>query len=168
MVLALVATAVAFVLASILLTAARDHVPIAVVSVAILVVVLGVARVAGILYALPIGVVTILAFDWDYLLPLRDLDAPTVLLLGLFGSMSVIVAALTVHSGRRAVASEQARAALADKQAALRRVATLVAKATPPDQVFTAVTTEVGRVLHADQVRMYRYDGDGAQRLLSQ
>ena len=37
--------------------------------------VLAVARFAGILYGLPVGVVTILAFDWYFLPPLRALDA---------------------------------------------------------------------------------------------
>jgi hypothetical protein len=33
---------------------------------------------------------------------------------------------------------------LAEEQAALRRVATLVARGTPPQEVFAAVTEEVG------------------------
>ena len=46
-----------------------------------------------------------------------------------------------------AVANAQARLELrgfAAEQAALRRVATLVARGAPPEQVFAAVTTEVG------------------------
>ena len=39
---------------------------------------------------------------------------------------------------------------LAEEQAALRRVATLVARGVPPEEVFAAVTAEVGRVLSAD------------------
>jgi hypothetical protein len=35
---------------------------------------------------------------------------------------------------------------LAEEQAALRRVATLVARATPPEAVFAAVTEEVGHL----------------------
>jgi GAF domain-containing protein len=52
-----------------------------------------------------------------------------------------------------AIANSQARVELhgyAEEQAALRRVATLVARATPPEQVFAAVTAEVGRVLDSD------------------
>ncbi len=47
-----------------------------------------------------------------------------------------------------AIANTNSRAALgrlAEEQAALRRVATLVARATPPAQVFAAVAEEVGR-----------------------
>jgi signal transduction histidine kinase len=47
-------------------------------------------------------------------------------------------------------------------QAALRRVATLVAQAAPPAEVLTAVTGEAGRLLHADHATMNRYDPDGA------
>ena len=47
---------------------------------------------------------------------------------------------------------------LAQEQAALRRVATLVARATPPAQVFAAVAEEVGRVLAVDFTILVRYD----------
>jgi signal transduction histidine kinase len=47
---------------------------------------------------------------------------------------------------------------LADEQAALRRVATLVAQATPPEVVFAAVAEEVGRLLAADFAILVRYD----------
>jgi GAF domain-containing protein len=54
---------------------------------------------------------------------------------------------------------DQARLAqLAEEQAALRRVATLVARATPPAQVFAAVAEEVGRVLAVDFAILVRYD----------
>ena len=48
--------------------------------------------------------------------------------------------------------------AFAEEQAALRRVATLVARAASPDEVFAAVTAEVGHVLSADFSTMSRYD----------
>jgi GAF domain-containing protein len=47
---------------------------------------------------------------------------------------------------------------LAEEQAALRRVATLVAWATPPEQVFAAVAAEVGRFLAVDFAILVRYD----------
>ena len=50
---------------------------------------------------------------------------------------------------------------LADEQAALRRVATLVARGVPPDQMFSAVTREVGVISGADLARMERYEADG-------
>ena len=42
------------------------------------------------------------------------------------------------------------------EQAALRRVATLVARAATPERVFAAVTEEAGRLLGADQATMSR------------
>jgi signal transduction histidine kinase len=50
---------------------------------------------------------------------------------------------------------------IADEQAALRRVATLVARAAPPAEVFAAVTAEAGRLLGTDHTILYRYDPDG-------
>jgi signal transduction histidine kinase len=56
---------------------------------------------------------------------------------------------------------------IAEEQAALRRVATLVARATPPDEVLTAVTAEAGRLLRADAGTMKRYDPDGTVRVVA-
>jgi GAF domain-containing protein len=63
-----------------------------------------------------------------------------------------------------AVANAQARTELrgfAEEQAALRRVATLVARAAPPEEVFTAVPEEAGRLLNVDYTTVSRYDADG-------
>jgi signal transduction histidine kinase len=68
-----------------------------------------------------------------------------------------------------AVANAQARSearAFAEEQAALRRVATLVARAVPPEEVFAAVTAEAGRLLGADVTGVGRYDPDGTATLL--
>jgi signal transduction histidine kinase len=51
---------------------------------------------------------------------------------------------------------------VADEQAALRRVATLVASGVSPPQVFAAVAAETGRVLRATSVAVARYEPDGA------
>jgi signal transduction histidine kinase/uncharacterized protein YoaH (UPF0181 family) len=50
---------------------------------------------------------------------------------------------------------------LAEEQAALRRVATLVAQGAPPAEVFEAVVTEAGRVVPADVAGLTRYETDG-------
>jgi GAF domain-containing protein len=68
-----------------------------------------------------------------------------------------------------AVANAQARGELhgfAEEQAALRRVATLVARAMPPEEVFAAVTAEAGRLLTADVAILTRYDPDGTEIVL--
>ncbi|MCW2760651.1 MAG: hypothetical protein JWR85_852 [Marmoricola sp.] len=70
-----------------------------------------------------------------------------------------------------AIANAQARVELrgfAEEQAALRRVATLVARAAPPNEVFAAVTAEVGRVLSADFTTMSRYDAGGMITIVGQ
>jgi GAF domain-containing protein len=63
-----------------------------------------------------------------------------------------------------AIANADSRAALArlaEEQAALRRVATLVARATPPREVFAAVAGEAGRLLGVDFAVLVRYDPQG-------
>jgi PAS domain S-box-containing protein len=63
-----------------------------------------------------------------------------------------------------AVANTQSRddlRRLADEQAALRRVATLVAEGAPPPQVFAAVAREVAEVSGLPLVEMARFDPDG-------
>ena len=63
-----------------------------------------------------------------------------------------------------AIASSHAReglARLADEQAALRRVATLVAEGPPPDDVFAAVAAEIGRLAGAQMVLVSRDERDG-------
>ena len=60
-----------------------------------------------------------------------------------------------------AIANTESRAAmarLAEEQAALRRVATLVAQATPPEKVFAAVAEEAGRLLGVDYTVLIRSD----------
>jgi len=58
--------------------------------------------------------------------------------------------------------------ALLDEQAALRRVATLVATAGDPARVFPIVTEEVGRLLAAQTANMVRYRHDGTADVIGQ
>jgi signal transduction histidine kinase/ketosteroid isomerase-like protein len=62
-----------------------------------------------------------------------------------------------------AIANAQTRSdvrKLVAEQAALRRVATLVAREASQSEVFAAVTEEVGRLLGIEDARMVRYEGD--------
>jgi GAF domain-containing protein len=64
-----------------------------------------------------------------------------------------------------AIANTESRAALvrlADEQAALRRVATLVAQSVSPEEVFAAVVEEVGRLLPVDFADLGRYEPGGS------
>jgi len=63
-----------------------------------------------------------------------------------------------------AISTSQARddlRRLAEEQAALRRVATLVARGAPSSDVFEALIGEVGRLLPADAAALARYETDG-------
>jgi GAF domain-containing protein len=53
------------------------------------------------------------------------------------------------------------------EQAALRRVATLVARGAPPEGVFAAVAEEAGRLLGADYTTMARYDPSDAATVVA-
>ncbi len=50
---------------------------------------------------------------------------------------------------------------IAEEQAALRRVATLVAQATPPEEVFAAVAEEVGQLFRVELATLVRYEPGG-------
>ena len=56
---------------------------------------------------------------------------------------------------------------LADEQAALRRVATLVARGVPPPDVLAAVAEEAGGFLGADATIIVRFDPDGAATVVA-
>ena len=63
-----------------------------------------------------------------------------------------------------AIANTESRASLArlaEEQAALRRVATLVAAGAPPQEAFAAVAEEAGRLFLVDVAAMIRYESDG-------
>jgi signal transduction histidine kinase len=56
---------------------------------------------------------------------------------------------------------------VAEEQAALRRVATLVARGAPPEEVFAAVTEEVARLLSVEYAGLSRYETDGTATILA-
>jgi signal transduction histidine kinase len=64
-------------------------------------------------------------------------------------------------------ASRDQLARLADEQAALRRVATLVARGTRPEEVFAAVVNEVARVLEVDYANLGRFESDDTVTLVA-
>jgi signal transduction histidine kinase/CHASE3 domain sensor protein len=82
----------------------------------------------------------------------RALPADTEQRLGDFGELVATT-----------IANAESRAALgrvSDQQAALQRVATLVAQEAPPADVFTAVADELGRLIAADTAVIARLDPD--------
>jgi signal transduction histidine kinase/uncharacterized protein YoaH (UPF0181 family) len=63
--------------------------------------------------------------------------------------------------------SRQELTLLAEEQAALRRVATLVAEGAPPDKVFATVSREVARILGVPIAEMVRFDPDGTRTVVA-
>jgi integral membrane sensor domain MASE1 len=97
---------------------------------------------------------------------LRDSITESLLATQLFIAVSaltsLVLAAETAErsaAGEALAASEASQRALADEQAALRRVATLVASGVPPSRVFGQVTKEVAGLLALPGATVMRYDG---------
>ena len=66
----------------------------------------------------------------------------------------LVAAAVAASAGREQLAT------LAEEQAALRRVATLVARQSPPAEIFAAVAEEVGRLLRVEDTTIFRFEDD--------
>src|SRR6202165_4398660 len=68
---------------------------------------------------------------------------------------------------REVEASRDELRALAELQASLRRIATLVARGVPPSEVFSAVVGEVSRCLGVYHSVLFRYEPDGTAFLVA-
>jgi signal transduction histidine kinase len=69
-----------------------------------------------------------------------------------------------------AISNVQARSdveELAEEQAALRRVAELVAREASQTEIFTAIAEEIGRLLGTGEMRMMRYESDREARIVA-
>jgi signal transduction histidine kinase len=110
-----------------------------------LVVVVAIARYADIPYAVTVGVSSVVALDWYFIPPTHSTslpDANNLMALLAYLLMASLLGELAVQSRRRGLLSERARGELVDEQAALRRVATLVARETPRHRVFAAMVLD--------------------------
>ncbi|MFL5908757.1 MAG: GAF domain-containing protein [Solirubrobacterales bacterium] len=128
-------------------------------------VVLAAARRLGSLYAVPLAIAGGLAFDSFYIPPTREFGASdwqNWLVVAIYILMGVLIGILGARSERRAEGADLARGLLASEQAALRRIATLVARGASPTAVFDAVTAEAVRALDAERASLLRYEPDGA------
>ena len=85
------------------------------------------------------------------------------------GDFADLVATAIANAATRAElqASRDNFCSLADQQAALRRVATLVARGARPSEVFAAVAEEIVRCLNVDSGRVWRYDSDDTVSLVA-
>ena len=133
-------------------------------------VVLAVAKYLGIAPAVTAGIAGVVSLDWYYIPPIHSGLIPSpenATALVAYLVTGVLLGELAVTARRRADVSEDARIELADEQAALRRVATLVAHETSPAEVFAAVAEEVGLLLTFDLSTLLRYEPDGAATVVA-
>jgi signal transduction histidine kinase len=94
----------------------------------------------------------------------------TQLFIAVAALTSLILAAVTAErrrAGEELRRNEESVRLLANEQAALRRVATLVASDADPRALFEKVTEESGILLGADNAAVLRYGGDGYATLVS-
>jgi GAF domain-containing protein len=138
-----------------------------------------VALVGGLLPALAAAVAAAALLDYFFILPLHSIAVPdgnnvvtlvVFLLVAAAAGSVVVMAARRREAGTLATAnaerSEELRR-LADEQAALRRVATLVAHGTPPAEVLATVAHEAGQLLGADGTNILRLDPDDAATVVA-
>jgi signal transduction histidine kinase len=111
----------------------------------------GLAAVTSVVSALSFGYFR----DWP-----NDAFDPTDLrnwvVIGVFLLITLMANSLAGVARARAAEAERT----ADRQAALRRVATAVAQGLPPSEVFSTVTTELAHALRAHQAALFRYEPD--------
>ncbi|MCU1676257.1 MAG: hypothetical protein JWM93_1015, partial [Frankiales bacterium] len=156
---------VAFFLLGAAATPIRGHLVLILILVGVyMYVVLAAAQRRGPLYAVPLAIAGGLALDSFYIPPTRDFGADdwqNWLVVAAYLVVALLIGMIGGRAQRRAEAAEQARGLLAEEQAALRRVATLVARQAPPVEVFATVTVEVRRLLGVDVASMVRFEQDG-------
>jgi signal transduction histidine kinase len=139
-----------------------------------------VAIVWGFWLAAATSVVSVLAFDFFHIPPVFSLSptasgdwvALTVYLVvalaaSTLSELARLGAAEANQRRREAEASRDELRMLADQQAALRRIATGVARAVEPSELFSAVAEELARCLGVTQANLIRYQADGGSILLA-
>jgi signal transduction histidine kinase len=97
-------------------------------------------------------------------------DLRNWVVIGVFLVVVLMANALAGVARDRAAEAEARRCEAdrtAERQAALRRVATAVAEGAPPDEVFSTVTAELAHGLRVQQAALFRYEPDGAEVLIA-
>ena len=123
----------------------------------------------GPLFGVPLALAVAVAIDSFYIAPYRTFDSRdwvNYLVTAMYIAIGVLVGGILEVTRRRGAASEIARSKLAEEQAALRRVATLIAQGGAPEEVFAAVAVEMRDLVGADVTRIIRREGDGTATLV--
>lgn len=92
---------------------------------------------------------------------------PIALLANVLAGQARLRAAEANRRRQEAEASRDELRVLADQQAALRRIATLVARGVAPSEVFLAVTEELARCLGVTHATLVRFEADGGAVLVA-
>ena len=151
----------------------KELVPVLALANLYVLVILPVAVVWGFRLALLAAVASALTFDFLFVPPLYvfTITAPTSATTLLICCLIAYVASNLAHRVRQRTreaesltrdvrAAEDRVQRFADEQAAMRRVATLVARGVAPSETFGVVAAEVGRLFGADVAVVLRYEPD--------
>ncbi|HEX3536952.1 MAG TPA: DUF4118 domain-containing protein, partial [Stellaceae bacterium] len=120
-----------------------------------------------------ISVASVLAFDYFHTPPLYEItldtaaDRTAVVTFLAVGLLTGILAGVARSRAAAADRAAERAGSLAERQAALRRVATLIARGVSPAEVFAAVAEEVALCLHVEMAGVMRYEADGAATIVS-
>jgi signal transduction histidine kinase len=145
----------------------EPRVPALGLGVLYLLAVVPIALVYGSAVAGVVSMASMVAFSYFFLPPRYSLSPGTserwsVLVAFLVASLAVgQLAARSQRQARRSARLADQQVRLAEEQAALRRVATQVARGVAAEEVFAAVAEEVGRLLPVEYAGLSRYEPDG-------
>jgi signal transduction histidine kinase len=159
-----------FAVSAVLLATPLSHTPVVILGIGYFLVVLAANHFWRIAYAIPVGVASAVALDWYRIPPTHSSivpDGANSLALSVYLGTGILLGQLAAHARRRADGAELALSALAQEQAALRRVATLVARESTPATVFAVVAEEVGRLLRTDLTVILRYETDSTASVVA-
>jgi signal transduction histidine kinase len=144
----------------------KAHTLVSGLGVLYLLAVLPVAVFWGTAVALGVSLLSTAALAFLFLTPIHSLDVVKPadgVALGVFVVTALVVSELSARSSREARVARQ----LAEEQAALRRIATLVAHGMPPAELFSAVADEMARLLPADSAFVAHLEPDSSVALLA-
>ncbi|MFL5963322.1 MAG: GAF domain-containing protein [Gaiellaceae bacterium] len=133
----------------------KPHTPVAGLEVLYLLALLPAAVFWGTAVAVGVSLLSAAALAFLSFDITRPADAVA---LGVFVLTALVVSELSARSSRERRVAER----LAEEQAALRRIATLVAGGTPPAELFSAVADEVARLLPADGAFVAHLESDSS------
>src|ERR1700729_1545583 len=123
----------------------------------------------GPLFGVPLALAAAVAIDSFYIAPYRSFDSQDWVnypVTAMYIAIGVLVGAILEATQDRATTSQDARDKLAEEQTALRRIAILVARGDPPEDVFAAVAREMRNLVRADTTRIIRLEADGSATLV--